>query len=97
MILRLILLLAAVLLVASWLNRTFNPRAAEMAARRKRAWHAALRQTMLTVAAILFLGITAFAAWHALRFEDSTAGLLALFSGPAALILGVLAWRASRA
>ena len=51
---------------------------------------------MLTVATVLFLGITAFAAWHALRFEDSTAGLLALFSGPAALVLGVLAWRATR-
>lgn len=97
MILRLILLLAAVLLVASWLNRAFNPRAAEMAARRRRAWRSALRQTMLTLAAMAFLGITAFAGWHALRFDDSTAGVLALFSGPAALILGILAWRADRA
>jgi len=97
MILRLILLLAAVLLVASWLNRTFTPRAAEMAARRKRAWRAAMRQTALTLGAVVFAGITAFAAWHALRFEDSTAGLLAAFSAPAAVILAVLAWRAARA
>ena len=96
MILRLLLLTAAILIAISWFQRHFSPHAAERAARRRKAFRTALRQTAFTIGAVAFLGIAAFAGWHALRFEDSTAGLLALLAVPVGGALALLARRAGR-
>ncbi|MEI7968786.1 MAG: hypothetical protein WCJ69_07360 [Betaproteobacteria bacterium] len=96
MILRIVLALAALFILASWLERTFVPGAAERRERRRRAWRMAMRQTAFMLAAVAFAGVTTFAAWHALRFSDNAAGLLALVAGPIAIVLAFLAYRTGR-
>ena len=95
MMLRLLLLLAAVFVIASLFKRRV-PQGPDRALQRKRAWASAMRQTAYTVAAFLFVAITLFSAWHSVRFEDRTAAYLALVTGPLALLMGWLALRATR-
>lgn len=95
MILRILLVLFAIMIVASMLQK-LSPHAEERARQRKKAWSMALRQTAYTVGAVLFAGATVFAVWHGLSSEDTAAAYLALVTGPAAVILGWLAVRAGR-
>ena len=96
MLLRILLIAIAVFGVLS-LFQKISPDTAMRAARRKQAWRAALRKTAYTLGALVFLGIAAFTGWHAVRFEDSTAGLVALASAPVALWLAFLSYRVDRA
>ncbi|MBI1397592.1 MAG: hypothetical protein GC151_16585 [Betaproteobacteria bacterium] len=96
MLLRLILIAALFLFIVSLLKGLGAPEPSERSMRRRRAWAVAVRQTAYTMAALIFTGVTAFAAWHAFRFDDRTATWLAVFTGPAALVLAFLAYRASR-
>lgn len=95
MLLRILLIAIAVFGVLS-LFQKFSPDAARRAARRKQAWRAAVRKTAYSIGAAVFLGIGAFTGWHAVRFEDSTAGLAALVSVPVALWLAFLSYRVDR-
>lgn len=95
MILRLLLIVAAFVIIASFL-KGLSPSHAAQAKRRRQAWATAVRQTAFTLAAVIFGGVTAFATWHALRFDDHSALLLGAVTGPLTLLLGFLAWRASR-
>jgi len=95
MMLRILLVLFAIFIIASMLQK-LSPQAEERARQRKKAWSVALRQTAYTVAALLFAAVTAFAVWHGLSSEDTVAAYLALVTGPLGVILGWLAYRAGR-
>lgn len=87
--------LAVFVLVSLFMVRV-SPDAERRHARRRAAWRAAMRQTALTVGAVLFLGAAAFGAWHGWRYGDDTGWALGAFGVPAALACGFFAWRASR-
>lgn len=95
MLLRILLIAIAVFAVLSLFQKV-SPQAAERAARRRHAWRVALRKTALSLGAFAFLGVTAFAGFHAWRYHDSTAAIIALAAAPLALVLGVLSYRVDR-
>jgi hypothetical protein len=95
MLLRILLVMVAVFGVIS-LFQKLSPDAAVRASRRKAAWGIAVRKTAYTLAAIVFVGVGAFTGWHAVRFDDSTAGLVALGAVPLALWLSYLSYRVDR-
>jgi hypothetical protein len=92
MLLRILLVLVAVLAVASLLQ-TISPAAAERAARRRRAWKFAVRKTAYSLGSLGFFLAACFGAWHALRFDDRTAWALAAMAAPLAAWLAFLSYR----
>lgn len=95
MLLRILLIVIAVFGVISLFHK-LSPDAAVRAARRKAAWRIAVRKTAYSLAAAVFVGIGAFTGWHAVRFEDPTAGLVAIGALPLALWLAYLSYRVDR-
>ncbi len=95
MLLRILLILIAVFGVISLFHK-LSPDAALQASRRKAAWSAAVRKTAYSLAAAVFLGVGAFTGWHALRFEDATAGIVAVGVLPLALWLAYRSYRVDR-
>ena len=95
MLLRILLVMIAVFGVISLFHK-LSPDAAVRAARRKAAWRTAVRKTAYSLAAAVFVGIGAFTGWHAVRFEDATAGLVAIGTLPLALWLAYLSYRVDR-
>ncbi len=95
MLLRILLVMIAVFGVISLFHK-LSPDAAVRAARRKTAWRTAVRKTAYSLAAAVFVGIGAFTGWHAVRFEDSTAGLVAIGAVPLAVWLAYLSYRVDR-
>jgi hypothetical protein len=95
MLLRILLVMIAVFGVISLFHK-LSPDAAMRAARRKAAWRIAVRKTAYSLAAAVFLGVGAFTGWHAVRFEDDSAGLVAIGALPLALWLAYLSYRVDR-
>ena len=95
MLLRILLIMIAVFGVISLFHK-LSPDAAMRSARRKAAWRTAVRKTAYSLAAAVFVGIGAFTGWHAVRFEDSTAALVAIGALPLALWLAYLSYRVDR-
>jgi len=95
MLLRILLVMIAVFGVISLFHK-LSPDAAMRASRRKAAWGVAVRKTAYSLAAAVFLGIAAFTGWHAVRFEDTTAGLVAIGALPLTLWLAFLSYRVDR-
>lgn len=95
MLLRILLIMIAVFGVISLFHK-LSPDAAVRASRRKTAWGIAVRKTAYTLAAVAFVGIAAFTGWHAVRFEDTTAGLVAIGALPLAIWLAYLSYRVDR-
>jgi len=95
MILRILLVAVAVFGIISLFHK-LSPDAALRAARRKQAWRIAVRKTAYSLGAAVFLGVAAFTGWHALRFDDSTAGLVAGGAIPLAIWLAYLSYRVDR-
>lgn len=96
MLLRILLIMIAVFGVISLFHK-LSPDAAMRASRRKAAWGIAVRKTAFTLASAVFVGIAAFTGWHAARFEDATAGLVAIGALPLAVWLAYMAYRVDRA
>jgi hypothetical protein len=95
MLLRILLVMIAVFGVISLFHK-LSPDAALRASRRKAAWAVAVRKTAYSLAAAVFLGVGAFTGWHAVRFEDTSAGLVAIGALPLALWLAYLSYRVDR-
>lgn len=95
MLLRILLVVIAVFGVLSLFHK-LSPDAAMRAARRKAAWRSAVRKTAYSLGAAVFVGVAAFTGWHAVRFDDSTAGLVAVGALPLALWLAYMSYRVDR-
>lgn len=95
MLLRILLVVVAVLAIAS-LFQKISPAAAERAVRRREAWRLAVRKTAYSLGALAFLLAAGFGAWHALRFDDRTAWALAAVATPLAGWLAYLSHRTGR-
>jgi len=95
MLLRILLVMIAVFGVISLFHK-LSPDSAQRASRRKAAWSVAVRKTAYSLASVVFIGVGAFTGWHAVRFEDSTAAIVAIGVLPLALWLAYRSYRVDR-
>lgn len=97
MMLRTLLVLAAVALLLVLLTPRRDPRQVQAdMQRRTTALRIAARQTLYGAAAVLMAGASAFGGWHWLRHGDRVAVVLALAALPAAALLAWMSWRTGR-
>lgn len=94
MILRILLIVAAIAIVLSMLQRSRSPQRSGVPA--KQAFALAFRKTAYTLAAVLFALGALFGGWHAWRNHDQTAAIVAAVCGPLTLLFIWLAIREDR-